>query len=170
MGRADAMSEEREGKPPADTACSLCGRKRAEVGRMISGPRVFICAGCVAELREEIGPTERQRPAASADESGRASGIVLDGRRRAGEAAVQRALDASVARRRAIADARPTLSPRPSVPPEHGGPACRFCSKTEVQVARLVTHGSVAMCDECLSLCEDILAEEADRENEGRAE
>ncbi|HLK94025.1 MAG TPA: ClpX C4-type zinc finger protein [Polyangia bacterium] len=30
-------------------ACSFCQRPRAEVGRLLSGPRVFICDRCVDE-------------------------------------------------------------------------------------------------------------------------
>ena len=30
-------------------ACSFCGKGAAEVSKLVAGPRVFICEGCVAE-------------------------------------------------------------------------------------------------------------------------
>ena len=37
---------------------------------------------------------------------------------------------------------------------------CSFCGKTQDQVRRLVAGPGVYICDECISLCEDILREE----------
>ncbi len=38
--------------------------------------------------------------------------------------------------------------------------ACSFCGKTEGQVARLIAGPNVFICNECVSLCENILANE----------
>ncbi|WP_418968637.1 ATP-dependent Clp protease ATP-binding subunit ClpX [Alloscardovia omnicolens] len=39
-------------------------------------------------------------------------------------------------------------------------PRCSFCNKTEDQVHKLVTGNNVAICDECIELCVDIISEE----------
>jgi ATP-dependent Clp protease ATP-binding subunit ClpX len=43
-----------------------------------------------------------------------------------------------------------------------GDPArtCSFCGKSAAMVARLVTHEAASVCDECLDLCDEIIAEE----------
>jgi len=39
---------------------------------------------------------------------------------------------------------------------------CSFCGKAQDQVKRLIVGpNGVAMCDECVSLCNEIIAEEA---------
>jgi hypothetical protein len=40
---------------------------------------------------------------------------------------------------------------------------CSFCSKGRAQVAKLIAGPNVYICDECVSLCDDILAEERDK-------
>jgi hypothetical protein len=50
-------------------ACSFCGSTAAEVTRLIAGPRVFICDGCVARcnaILAEHPPGESARPTPSA--------------------------------------------------------------------------------------------------------
>jgi ATP-dependent protease Clp ATPase subunit len=37
---------------------------------------------------------------------------------------------------------------------------CGFCGKAAATVTRLVSHGEASVCDECLDLCDEILAEE----------
>ncbi len=39
--------------------------------------------------------------------------------------------------------------------------ACSFCLKTEHEVSKLIAGPSVHICDECISLCNAILAEES---------
>ncbi|RSX54126.1 ATP-dependent Clp protease ATP-binding subunit ClpX [Bifidobacterium goeldii] len=43
-------------------------------------------------------------------------------------------------------------------------PRCTFCGKTEHQVRKLVAGPSAAICDECIELCVDIVAEERQRD------
>jgi hypothetical protein len=50
-------------------ACSFCGSTAAEVTRLIAGPRVFICDGCVARCNEILaehppGASVRSTPGA----------------------------------------------------------------------------------------------------------
>ena len=49
---------------------------------------------------------------------------------------------------------------------------CSFCGKTQDQVRRLVAGPGVYICDECITLCEDIIREEfaADEQQEESAE
>jgi ClpX C4-type zinc finger len=47
----------------------------------------------------------------------------------------------------------------PSQPGErpHAIHTCSWCGKLELQVKKLLGRGAVAICDECVSLCSDIL-------------
>jgi len=40
---------------------------------------------------------------------------------------------------------------------------CSFCGKTQNQARRLIAGPNVYICDECVDLCKDIIAEETDR-------
>src|SRR3954454_17829356 len=57
-----------------DFHCSFCGKRRREVRKLISGPRVFICDECVALCNDIIAKEEAQerpkypRPKEIADE------------------------------------------------------------------------------------------------------
>ena len=41
-----------------------------------------------------------------------------------------------------------------------GDPACSFCGKSQKQVKKLIAGPGVYICDECIDLCNEILAEE----------
>ena len=41
---------------------------------------------------------------------------------------------------------------------------CSFCGKSQKEVKKLIAGPSVYICDECISLCNDILAEEVQKE------
>ena len=42
-----------------------------------------------------------------------------------------------------------------------GGPLhCSFCAKSQTHVRKLVAGPGVYICDECIQLCHDIIAEE----------
>jgi len=54
---------------------------------------------------------------------------------------------------------------------KEGNPAsrllrCSFCGRDQGEVEKLISGPSVYICNECVSLCNDILAEEADKEAE----
>jgi hypothetical protein len=44
--------------------CSFCGKKEAEVSKLVAGPRVLICDACVAAASRlmEGGPPDDDRP------------------------------------------------------------------------------------------------------------
>ncbi len=44
--------------------------------------------------------------------------------------------------------------------------ACSFCGKSQKEVKKLIAGPTVYICDECIELCNDIIAEEASRETE----
>ena len=44
--------------------------------------------------------------------------------------------------------------------------ACSFCGKSQKEVKKLIAGPTVYICDECIELCNDIIAEEASRESE----
>jgi len=52
---------------------------------------------------------------------------------------------------------------------QHDGPSgelsCSFCGKAQDEVKKLIAGPAVYICDECIELCKDIIAEEAKLEN-----
>jgi ATP-dependent Clp protease ATP-binding subunit ClpX len=44
--------------------------------------------------------------------------------------------------------------------------ACSFCGKSQREVKKLIAGPTVYICDECIELCNDIIAEESTREGE----
>lgn len=43
--------------------------------------------------------------------------------------------------------------------------ACSFCGKSQKEVKKLIAGPTVYICDECIALCNDIIAEEVDRDD-----
>ena len=80
--------------------CSFCDRPQKQVAKLIAGPGVYICSGCVA--------LARTWPAA----------------------------------------------PDP-------GRSCSFCGMWTPRRGRVVVVGTTAICERCLDLCDEIIAEEA---------
>jgi len=116
-----------------DFHCSFCGKRRAEVRKLISGPRVFICNECVVMCREIIGP----RPPLAAGDLGPPERTTAD-----------------LPAQPLSEDEDVTAEKQP--PDDHH---CSFCRKMKTDVAKLVTGPTVYICNECVDLCEDILAE-----------
>src|SRR6184192_1309216 len=46
----------------------------------------------------------------------------------------------------------------------HGNLSCSFCGKGQREVRKLIAGPTVYICDECIKLCNDIIAEESERE------
>ncbi|HVK61753.1 MAG TPA: ATP-dependent Clp protease ATP-binding subunit ClpX [Bdellovibrionales bacterium] len=46
---------------------------------------------------------------------------------------------------------------------------CSFCGKSQNEVKKLIAGPGVYICDECIELCNDIIAEERDREDSAKA-
>lgn len=116
-----------------DFHCSFCGKRRGEVRKLISGGRVFICNECVARCRDILGPP----PAAPVE--------IGEPERTTGDLPAQALLD----------DEDLTAEKKP---PDEGH--CSFCGTVKTEVAKLVTGPTVHICNECVTLCEDILAAE----------
>jgi ATP-dependent protease Clp ATPase subunit len=79
--------------------CSFCGRAQKKVAKLIAGPGVYICSGCVAQAR--------------------------------------------------------SWEPLP-----HPGRSCSFCGTWAPGEHWVTGHDAVAICDQCLDLCDEIIAEE----------
>ena len=47
----------------------------------------------------------------------------------------------------------------------HANLQCSFCGKSQKEVKKLIAGPTVYICDECIGLCNDIIAEEVDRED-----
>jgi ATP-dependent protease Clp ATPase subunit len=120
-----------------DFFCSFCGKRKREVRKLVSGPRVFICDECIGRCRELLGPRQPRRTD-DIDPSGRTT-IDLP-------AAPMPPEDEDV-----TAETKP--------PDDRH---CSFCSKQKGEVARLVSGPMVHICNECVELCEDIVAGEGD--------
>ncbi len=50
----------------------------------------------------------------------------------------------------------------------YGSLCCSFCGKSQKEVKKLIAGPGVYICDECIDLCNDIIAEEKEREEVGR--
>ncbi len=48
----------------------------------------------------------------------------------------------------------------------HGSLCCSFCGKSQKEVKKLIAGPTVYICDECIGLCNDIIAEEIEREEQ----
>ncbi|RMG43725.1 MAG: ATP-dependent Clp protease ATP-binding subunit ClpX [Candidatus Dadabacteria bacterium] len=48
-----------------------------------------------------------------------------------------------------------------------GSLVCSFCNRTQEEVRKLIAGPSVYICDECIDLCNDIIAEEVEQEDGG---
>ena len=48
---------------------------------------------------------------------------------------------------------------------ENSNLCCSFCGKSQKEVRKLIAGPTVYICDECIELCNDIIAEEYDRED-----
>jgi hypothetical protein len=53
-----AAQIEAEATPPDLPSCSFCGKSQHEVGKLIAGPKVFICDACVGLCNQVIGYTD----------------------------------------------------------------------------------------------------------------
>jgi ATP-dependent Clp protease ATP-binding subunit ClpX len=47
---------------------------------------------------------------------------------------------------------------------QHVNLSCSFCGKSQREVRKLIAGPTVYICDECIKLCNDIIAEENDRD------
>jgi ATP-dependent Clp protease ATP-binding subunit ClpX len=45
-----------------------------------------------------------------------------------------------------------------------GNLSCSFCGKSQKEVKKLIAGPTVYICDECIGLCNDIIAEEVERD------
>ena len=48
-----------------------------------------------------------------------------------------------------------------------GNLTCSFCGKSQKEVKKLIAGPTVYICDECIALCNDIIAEEQDKDTKG---
>src|SRR5947207_10631461 len=47
---------------------------------------------------------------------------------------------------------------------DHGHLSCSFCGKSQKEVKKLIAGPTVYICDECIALCNDIIAEEVEKD------
>lgn len=63
--------------PQHPRACSFCGKAEHRVGRLVAGPGVFICDGCVALCNEIIAAETGQGSAGAGARRGQGRGGPL---------------------------------------------------------------------------------------------
>ena len=56
------------------------------------------------------------------------------------------------------------LAQQRAAPAPEGQLTCSFCGKGQDEVRKLIAGPKVFICDECIDLCNDIIAEEVDQE------
>src|ERR1700704_5992312 len=56
------------------------------------------------------------------------------------------------------------IDPMPIEKRDGASLTCSFCGKAQKEVKKLIAGPTVYICDECIGLCNDIIAEEVDRE------
>ena len=116
-----------------ELSCSFCGKRRSEVRKLVSGPRVFICNECVVRCREMLGARQ------------------------------PRAVDDLRTLERTTEDLVAQLPPDDDdvtaerKPPDSSH--CSFCGRTESDVARLIAGPTVYICNEGVELGEDVINE-----------
>ena len=139
------------GGPPDDPdatglRCSFCARSQAQTGKLIAGPSVFICDRCIETCIHAAGPMAAAGPEATLADAVRA--VRATGRGDAEE--ICEALE------------RRVLSPPEyAAPPDE--PNCHFCGRAHAEAQWLMPGPGVIICDECVSLCREIIAEERER-------
>ena len=47
---------------------------------------------------------------------------------------------------------------------QNGNLNCSFCGKSQKEVKKLIAGPTVYICDECIGLCNDIIAEEVEKD------
>jgi len=52
---------------------------------------------------------------------------------------------------------------------DHGSLSCSFCGKSQKEVKKLIAGPTVYICDECIGLCNDIIAEEIEKEEQSQS-
>ena len=138
--------------------CSFCGKKQNQVRKLIASRGVHICDECV-ELCNDIIATE-----IAAEEASLAGCCHLCHAAGAGEllslpvgtvvcAACGEAM-------RAVEKAKAEGAERATATPDASAPiACTFCTKSQDEVRKLIAGPTVCICDECIDLSNDIIAE-----------
>src|SRR5687767_2219369 len=104
-----SVCDEPKNKEVTYLACSFCGKKQAEVVKLIAGPAVYICDECVGTCSDAL----------AAGESTGSITMIVD---KTAEA------------------------------------TCSFCGKKPFEVAGIVGVPSTRICNECLKICQEILA------------
>jgi len=116
-----------------DFFCSFCGKRKNEVRKLVSGPRVFICNECIVRCRDILGPPPPRR----ADDHESSARTTMD----------------EMTSELPPEDEDITAEKKP--PDDRH---CSFCGKAKTDVDQLVNGPTVYICNECVELCEDILA------------
>ena len=114
--------------------CNFCLNSQHDVTKLIAGPHVFICDECVGRCNEIIA--KEDMPLSICDD------CVDD---------YYRSLTPYVPGLKNIGK-EPNADYRPL--------CCNFCHKTQHEVMKLIAGPHVLICDECVGLCNEIIAEE----------
>jgi ATP-dependent protease Clp ATPase subunit len=115
-----------------DFHCMFCGRARTAVRKLVCGPGVFICDGCVSTFLQVLEPHEG-----------------ADG---ASELVIQPAGPSTPDAIREYRARTPLIDASPG--------SCSFCGRRREEVPVLIRGYLDCICEDCVCLCSDILAQE----------
>jgi ATP-dependent protease Clp ATPase subunit len=116
-----------------DFHCMFCGRARCAVRKLVCGPGVFICDACVSTCLHALEPS---------DEKDDSSELLIQPAGPETPATIREYR----ARTRSPADGCPL--------------SCSFCGRRRDEVPVMIRGYLDCICEDCVCLCSDILAQE----------
>jgi hypothetical protein len=166
--------------------CTFCGKSPREVRKLIAGPTVYICDECIWKCnhiiaQEATNPAVESRNHLEKKERAKTTVTLLCSFCGKGQQEVRKLIAGptvyicdeciklcnDILAQEAKRD-EPAPERTPAPPKEHGRArfmcCCSFCGKNQREVKKLIAGPSNYICDECIGLCNDIIAEEIDRE------
>lgn len=143
--------------------CSFCGKSQREVRKLIAGPTVFICDECIKLCRDTISqhtgdPTDSQTVRSLAETAQKLAGDL-----RLPPSFPRWILDHAISLAKELERLAEPKKGKPVTPKRHSATlCCSFCGKSQDEVSTLIAGPSVYVCDECVSLGEEIISEKDD--------
>ena len=150
--------------------CSFCGKSQKQVKKLIAGPSVYICHGCLdlssqliqgaileVDLPEATALKLEERPTPQEIRTILETGVFSD-------------LEARIVRLAAKGRSRYGIQDELDLWDENlvhetlrrVYRECSFCGKDQMHIEALIAGPNDCICDECLDLCNEIIEEEAE--------
>jgi hypothetical protein len=148
--------------PMQETTCSFCGARKDEVFKLIAGRGARICDVCVARCRT-LGEGDLPSGGGASSEWALLAGGRLVEKEESGPRPRKRSYtqDQTLVDVSDLPMAEILAEPPPPTAAATAAAAvdeCAFCERGRAEIRYLVARGAARICDECLGLCEDIIA------------